>query len=179
MHSVSRTLSKVWTCTPGPVTGPRIPPSRHPFIFNRLGSFASHTGVTFCTKDKYLSQPTEISTKNPCLPNSHRTVSTRPKVICKSDSNESTFHVRGRKQCTPPPPPAHRRQAVGFLSRRLFKMFKMGTGRLIIPDKSSIPWTLEAMTLSIRVKILWIDQGHLPNHGSHQSMGQSQNQYVE
>ena len=151
MHSVSRTLSKVRTCTPGPVTGQRIPSSKHPFIFNRLSSFASHTGGTFCTKDKYLSQPTEISTKNPCLPNSHRIVSTRPKVICKSDSNESAFHVRGRKQCTPSQPPAHTRQAVDFISRHLFKM---GTGSLIILDKSSIPWTLEAMTLSITVKIL-------------------------
>lgn len=52
-------------------------------------------------KDKCLSQLTEISAKNPILPNSQRIISMRPKVICKSASKHS------EEKSAPTPPPQH------------------------------------------------------------------------
>lgn len=96
---MSRKSFKARTCTLGPVRGQQIPQSRHLFIFNRLGSLASHTEGIFCTRDWGLSHPTEASsTKNTLLKySSCRIVSMIPQAICKNSSNEKYFPSTKKK----------------------------------------------------------------------------------
>lgn len=82
---------------------------------------------------------------------------------------QKCFHALRRKECTPPPPQhTHIRQAADF---------KISTGSLVMQGKKIILQTLVAMMVSTWRKILWISHlpNHLPKHGNHQWVAQSQN----
>lgn len=142
---MSRKFSKVRTCIQGHQQNKEYLGQGIPSL--PAGFITSHTGAIFCTKDKCLSQLTEISAKNPILPNSQRIISMRSKVICKSASKHS------EEKSTPPP----------HLSTHIVGSdFKISTGSLVMQGKKDYTLTLVAMMVSTWRKILWIS--HLPNH---------------